>query len=407
MLPHLHKMTDLMDTSLVETEQSIYRRSQRNVTCKVRVIILAVTCVLLCALGTVVFFVLRSYKKTHSLIWRRVLKCRQNVSDIEAPMQFATLFNTKEGIILAGGGSDIHPTTSRPTLFRSEDDGETWTKVFVGNSDMFSLYAFQELSDGRYVGLVPGYFLQSSDKGVNWSIEKKENTGMSMMTDKNGTLIISKNPNYIYRSTDNGATFEEIQYCEADCSNLRAISYAGNNTWYMGVGSESVEPAVARVFKSVDNGVTWDEVFRLETSETDFVVFSVFAYDSENVLIGTGVGKSSERRIYQTENGGKNWTIRSVVTEDFDPSLTIVRSFYKGNDGRLFACIDCSYSSSELWADEPDVNKNSVIVVSNDRGKTWSLFARTETKRLYWMSETKGGKFIATTGEYGEILKSE
>ena len=396
-----------MDTSLVETEQSTYRRSRRNITCKVRVIIIVVTCLLLCALGTVVSFVFRSYKKKHSVIWRRVLKCRQNVSDIEAPMQFATLFNTKQGIILAGGGSDIHQNTSRPTLFRSEDDGETWTKVFVGASDMFSLYAFQELSDGRYVGLVPGYFLQSPNKGVNWTIEAKENTGMSMMTDKNGTLIISKNPNYIYRSTDNGATFEEIRYCESDCSNLRAISYAGNNTWYMGVGSESVERAVARVFKSVDNGVTWNEVFRLETSETDFVVFSVFAYDSENVLIGTGVGKPNDRRIYQSENGGKNWTIRSVVTEDFDPSLTIVRSFYKGNDGRLFACIDCSYSSSELWADEPDVNKNSVIVVSNDQGKTWSLFARTETKRLYWMSETKDGKFIATTGEYGEILKSE
>ena len=402
-------MDELIDKSLVDSEQSFYPSGRKCCQCKLWVVLTVVLCVVVgaCAIGLAVFFVLQHGKGDDSLVWRRVMKCRHNVSDVEAPMQFATLFNTKKGIILAGGGSDIHQTTSRPTLFRSEDDGETWKKVFVGDSDMFSLYSFQELSDGRYVGLVPGYFLQSTDKGLSWSIEAMNDTGMSMMTDMNGTLIVSKNPNYVYRSTNNGETFEEIRYCDANCTNLRAITYAGNNTWYMGAGSESAERAAARVFKSIDNGVSWEEVFRLETAESDFVVFSVFAYDTDNVLIGTGVGKPGERMIHQTENGGKTWEVRSVITEDFDPSLTIVRSFYKGNDGRLFACLDCSYSSSETWADEPDLNKNSMIVVSNDKGKTWSSFARTETKRLYWMSETTDGCFIATTGEYGEILKSE
>ena len=339
--------------------------------------------------------------------WREVLRCRANKTVYDTAMQLATLYNSKKGLILAGGGSDLHQNTSRPTLYRSEDDGESWTPVFVGDSDMFSLYSFQSLSNGELIGIVPGYLLHSNDTGLTWRREEKEGTGFSMMNDNNGTLLVSKNPNFIYRSEDNGETYEEIQYCKSDCDNLRAITYAGNHTWYMGVGSENIQNGTARVFKSVDNGKTWTQVLELVSSEVDFVVFSVFAYDTEHVLVGTGGGTPSDRAIYQTKNGGQNWTVTAQITDAFDPTLFIVRSFYKSNDGDLFACLDCSYSSSSTWADEPDNNTNSMIVVSYNKGETWTKFSSTGTKRLYWMSETQDGHYIVTTGEYGQILKSK
>lgn len=354
-------------------------------------------------IGLTIFLVHRSLHA--GLSWRVVLQARKDKSDIESAMQMATLFNDKNGTWLIGGGSDLHQNTSKPTLYRSTDDGETWTPVYVGLPSMFSLYAFQKVGND-IIGLVPGYFLRSKDYGLTWNVTEMENTGMSM-SHGDGILLVSKNPNQIYRSTDNGETFQVINYTDKDGDNLRAISYAGKQTFYMGVGSEEREDGSARVFKTEDGGLTWKCIFENHSSTQDYIVFSVFAYDENTVLIGAGSAETPDRVIYRSTNGGKNWTKVCNITKEFDEKLTIVRSFYQGHDGKLYACLDCSYRSSSLWADEPDDAKNSMIIVSNDKGKTWSKFTKTGTKRLYWISETMDKKFIAATGEYGQVLKSK
>lgn len=397
-------MNELNKKSLIQQETPTKNKYVEPQKCKTLAIIILVFVLVIAGVNAALYFGLK--KKKSVLFWREVLRCRKDKGEIDVAMQMATLYNTKKGLILCGGGSDIHPSTSRPTLYRSMDDGETWMKVFIGNSDMFSLYEFQELPNGEFLGIVPDYLVRSKDKGLNWTVQEMPGTGFSM-NQGNGVLLVSKNPGDIYRSIDNGKTFSIVHYCDQGCDNLRSISYAGNNVWYLGVGEEeSNSSSHARVFKSIDAGMTWSKVFEKEIGSENYVIFSMYAYDENRVLIGTGGDGPEGSMIYMTTNGGKEWKLIINVAQTFDSSLQIVRSFYRGNDGRLFCCCDCSYASSSLWADEPDLNKNSMILVSNDMGETWEVFSRTNTKRLYWVSETKDGSFIAATGEYGQILKS-
>lgn len=450
---------DQFNSSINQYGSDPNQKKKKKVICLVAIIL---TILFIAILSIILYF----FVFTHIVeekYWRELLHCRKNFEDKTSPMQFATLYNTKRGVILCGGGSDIHQQTARPTLFRSEDDGESWKSVLVGNQTMFSLYSFMEYppDSEHFIGLIPDYFTQSTDNGNTWSISDLPRTGFSMNfnKDNNKTLIISKNPDEIYRSENGKFDFESITYCfktsgspniftkdgnlistskelstisnmprtkfnsqlndettSAGCDNLRAITYAGNNTWYMGVGGdreESTLTAHARVFKSTDDGKTWNCVFDLESIHSDYrTIFSVFAFNENEVLIGTDRDASNlsvltnRPSIYRTVDGGAHWTQVLDTYEDFDPTITIVRSFYLSNDKKnLYACLDCSYSSSHTWADEPDSNTNSIIIVSQDHGLSWKLFMRTETKRLYWITEAVDGGIIASTGEYGQILK--
>ncbi|OHT17319.1 hypothetical protein TRFO_12473 [Tritrichomonas foetus] len=399
------------ETLLQFDESATTTKTQSSRVNKLCIILLSVFALIaVIATGLLVYFFLPR-KIGQVLIWREVLRCRKDKSDVSSAMQLATLYNTNRGVILAGGGSDIHENTCSPTLFRSIDDGETWTKVYVGQPDMFSLYSFQELSNGDFVGLVPDYFLRSTDGGLNWTIQNLTGTGFSMkFNPDDNILIVSKNPNEIYISNDYGQTFRLKNYCpEGGCDNLRAITYAGNRTWYLGVGEDEGHSNIshARVFKSTDNGENWEKVFEILNDGDYKVIFSVFAYSTEEVLIGVDGDSENHPGIYKSSNGGKNWTHVCDTFEEFDPSIKIVRSFFKDEDNdKLFACLDCSYASSHTWADEPDANRNSMVIVSEDRGTTWKAFSRTGTKRLYWMTKTKDGNYLVTTGEYGQILKS-
>ncbi|KAH7815700.1 uncharacterized protein MONOS_114 [Monocercomonoides exilis] len=342
-----------------------------------------------------------------SIEWEVMLKARKDKSDYFAPMQFATLFSDGKGMLLSGGGSDLHQNTSRPTLFRSLDDGINWAPVFVGKKNQFSLYAFQELANKKLIGIVPDSLLYSSDYGKTWIEKVMPGTGLSM-NQGNGVLLVSKNPNELYRSTDNGETFNRVRYSyERGCDNLRAISFV-DGVFYIGVGDESSKTSRhARVFRSIDLGMTWTKIFDQTGSGSEpFIVFSIFAVNKDCVLIGTGGTEQGKASIYKTIDGGKRWA-KVLSTADIDKSITIVRSFYRDPDNkRLYVLLDCSYASSNPSSDEPDNNTNSCILFSTDEGNTWKIFSKTHTKRLYWMTKTKSGHLLCSTGEYGQILRS-
>ncbi|KAH0786499.1 T9SS type A sorting domain-containing protein [Histomonas meleagridis] len=392
-----------MIDSLLVPEEPSYSKGFNTKRKKNKIILIIVGIVIgLAVIGVIIYFTLP--KKSSTIEWREVLRCRKGKYVNDTAMQLATLYNSGDGVLLCGGGSDIHPNTARPALYRSTDNGENWNLVYTGTSDMWSLYSFQRLPNNELIGIVPGKLLHSTDAGVTWTTQDMPDTGFSMQNG-GGVLLISKNPNEIYRSTDNGRTYSTIKYCSSGCDNLRAITYAGNNTFFMGVGEEDSENGRARVFKTIDGGLNWSEVLTLQINSSDYVIFSVFAYDEQHVIVGAGVVKPGMPSMYYTTDGGKNWSPGVDITT-FDETLKIVRSFYKGKDGRLYACCDCSYASSSLWADEPDVNTNSAILVSDDQGINWKLFSKTNTKRLYWITQADDGEFIAATGEFGQILKS-
>ena len=415
---HLFYLMKVNESLLsIDNSLSSYKPSNNKKKKRLLIILFSIFSLIIIAgvILCVVFLVLKKKDKEKVLVWREVLRCRKDKNDKTSAMQMATLYNSFDGMLLCGGGSDIHEFTARPTLYRSLDDGETWKPVYVGEPDMFSLYAFQKLPNNDYIGIVPGYFIRSTDEGDTWNLSELANTGFSMGYNKDSnTLIVSKNSNDIYISHDYGHTFDVITYCpQQGCDNLRAISYAGNNTWYLGVGQDEGNQTIshARVFKSTNDGLDWEMILEITNEGAKYrVFFSVFAYSVDEVLVGSdGDDKSLDHhpKIYKTHNGGLNWTV-VCDTYDFDPTIRIVRSFYSdAKTGKIYACLDCSYASSSTWADEPDVNKNSMVIVSEDRGETWKLLARTETKRLYWITQSQDGNFIASTGEYGQILKSE
>lgn len=111
-----------------------------------------------------------------------------------------------------------------------------------------------------------------------------------------------------------------------------AIDPNDNNTWYLGSGEQSTYgSAVGRgVYKTTDAGVTWNQVLDVYSFDTDsgnvfggiHFINDIVAWDnngSTEIYVGAAAGFDGEtsptnflgafeRGLYQSTNGGTNWT---------------------------------------------------------------------------------------------------
>ncbi len=232
-------------------------------------------------------------------------------------------------------------------IFRSTDEGETWTQLSINTT-----YHLNSVGFSGNLGLIVGYggrVARSTDQGLSWSVSPSfhqpnlsfnslsfinANTGWIAIGGYTGAVPIYKStngglnweiiymaqiyPDYLqflnsgtgyyksgntlYKSTNSGYNWSQLPQPNI---NVSSINFVDENTgWACGYTTPPLKP---RVIKTINGGNSWDTI----PVPLDYSAVTAFDFINDN----TGwISKAyaiypmgTYSKIFRTTNGGKNW----------------------------------------------------------------------------------------------------
>ena len=195
----------------------------------------------------------------------------------------------------------------------SDDGGTTWTNVDVGTIDAeyvangHALFALDRYH--IWLGTDGGYIYFSSDAGVSWAAQ--ESAGISA-TDVVGISFVDTLTGFaVYTGGQvakciDGSTWSAVTTSGATtCTDIHAVS--AYTVWVSGANG---------MFFSNDSGANW-------TQRNSYVIGAI---DFMDELFGIAVGSGASGIIYNTINGGYDWSQLPAITNAGMTDVTIVNS---------------------------------------------------------------------------------
>ena len=237
------------------------------------------------------------------------------------------------GEIVASLSNDINENILAGTwggkLYRSEDDGETWTQINSGMNVAY-IWAIQVNSAGDlFVATEQGIFIstnngsdwnlsgisgidvralaidnnghlyagtwglgvyKSTDNGTNWSTAGLDNLPVnSIVVDSNNDIYAATFGSGIYKSTNSGSSWSELSNGYA---HIWALGITSNDEIYAGTYGDGV-------YTSADLGDTWEKV---ENGLPVNYVYAITVDAGDNVYIS-----SWANGVYSTSDNGLSW----------------------------------------------------------------------------------------------------
>ena len=300
-------------------------------------------------------------------------------------------------------GSTVLAGTNGGGVFRSTDNGATWTPANSGLANMYG-YAFAISGSNIFLGTGGGGVYLSTDNGASWKAASSGITATyiaSLLV--NGSNVFAGTANGVFRSTNNGTTWTTAYSgLPSDYVMGMAISgsnlFAGTNTsgvflstdngtsWIAvnnGLTNLNIKSIAASgsniyagtsysgVFLSTDNGSHWTQVI---TGMTNLQVYSL-AVSGTSVFAGT----TGSGGVFLSTNGGSNWiSMSSGMTNKSIYALTLSGSnLYAGSEGGVYV----STNSGTSWT--PVLNGMNAPNVRAMGAMVSKLFAATESNGLY------------------------
>ncbi len=189
-------------------------------------------------------------------------------------------------------------TCTSQGAYRSADNGATWVSKSVGLTNLLGSGILNVGLKLFYVG--PNGVFSSTDQGELWSAAGLTNIDVRCITAINDTLFVGTNGAGIYKSTDWGANWVQINNGLGGATNFRAIESKGNTLFAGGqIGTG--------VYRSTNFGASWTLLAGgLATGS-----YRGFASNSQFIVAGSfGAG------VFYSTNNGDNWTaINSGLTD--------------------------------------------------------------------------------------------
>ena len=241
-------------------------------------------------------------------------------------------------------------------MYRSTDDEAHWTRVRPSG---VASYAF----DGSHVFAAVSnismdahgvYF--SSDAGATWAPTGLLNISPYSVAVNGGTVFAGTDSS-IYRSTDNGVTWD-IAYSTLNQVNAIVISPSGS---FVYAGTDS------GVFRSTDLGKTWAAT---NAGLTSMPVYSLAVYpagsaDSSYVFAGTGGG------VFRSTDNGTTWRVSGLPNHQVYLSMTLASDGTHLLSGAGYtknqALAPFHHAAHFLFPDPA-----TVVFASTDDGSTWT-----------------------------------
>ncbi|RDS76472.1 hypothetical protein DL238_01845 [Alteriqipengyuania lutimaris] len=248
-------------------------------------------------------------------------------------------------------GTDYYPgVTDETPLYRTDDAGETWTRVDTGDATIKGVCAIdvveaQRIHQGRLVprtvihaaGRVggPAGILRSVDGGATWTmIDLSDQAGMitdiAFMDENVGFVFGSSNANVqlsegiVLRTEDGGRTWSEVYRSGRPGEIIWKGHFPSFETGFGTVQSYDGSNAQQRVIRTRDAGATWEELNLVQDAAAR--QFGIGFIDERRGFVGTMKGG------FATNDGGETW--RSVPIAQAANKFQILRG---EEEGRVYA----------------------------------------------------------------------
>lgn len=230
---------------------------------------------------------------------------------------------------------------NRAWLWRSTNDGTSWSRVrddsifeplkqFVHtNVTAIAIDSAKDVLVGSR-----GLVVRSTDGGLHWkeSSPVLSNSLSDIEVAPNGTIFVSSSDDGMYRSTDNGRTWDQINK-GIIIQQLSCIAIHQNGDVYCGGIDNGM--FVNALYKSTNNGDSWDT---LPTGFNPYFTYQTTAMvvnESGNVLIALRDLYNSKLMILRSTDNGITW-----VDNAAGMGAKIVNSLISTPSGTVFAATD-------------------------------------------------------------------
>jgi len=246
--------------------------------------------------------------------------------------------------------------------------------------------------------LVGGSIVKSKDGGVNWSpmIELGNAVGVrdvKVDTSTNRDIVFVATDNGVYRSADDGATYNAVP----TFAGMSAWSFARTSAGWLASAQPCAAASVGlqcggatTLFLSTDKGATWAPISNAgnvfaSNGRTTLAV----AVPGDNVVYAysSTVGDGAMRDVYRSSDGGQTWVANGVNSTKIPTNPVPGAS----NQPNMNICGGQCWYNQMILVDPTDATRNTVWIggnlatakTTNGGGswtlKTWWLYSQVPT----------------------------
>lgn len=327
-------------------------------------------------------------------------------------------------VLYASRGSDL--TTSRTLLFKSTDDGGSWTElaglalenaraslVVVDPSDSNTILVGVTCSQTSLADVAGVY--RSTDGGANFTRVLGSANALqidSLAAHPAAPGVFFASAGGIYRSTDNGASWSQVYFSGSHCviphPTDPSIVYAYTNA------SNALEVSAAGFFtyvmKSTNGGVTFEKASFGPVAFPHFGMSGAIHPDGGGDVLYVG---GANMGIYRSANGGVSWEERNGGIRD-----NAVRFITEaaGDPTRLLVSNDRGMAELRLENGEMTLRKSGILNLPTeqivfdhtavDRGIgqfAYNYLVRTSDGGETWENPRGFGSFVGQSPSYWNI----
>ncbi len=275
-------------------------------------------------------------------------------------------------------GTNLFAGTYGGGVFRSTDNGGTWTAVNAGMEGIYPYACFVEAlavnGTSLSVGTGSGVF-RSTDSGTNWTAVNSglSNTNVQAIAVL-GTDLFAKTNDGVYRSTDNGTLWTPVNYGIEDKA-VRAFAVSGTKL-FAGTASNGVYCSTDRgeTWVAVNNGLTYTDVRAISAR-------------GKTILAG-----NFEGGVYRSTDCGDSWSeantglantrVGALAVIDMDLFAGTIGGEIRGDlfistdAGTLWSLVGTSLTDADITAlavrgSELFVGSTRGLFHTTDRGGSW------------------------------------
>lgn len=254
-------------------------------------------------------------------------------SDADGSGSVTAAIHLSDGTLLfAGaiisGGSDMYAA-----VYRSADDGETWSVINVSlipasGTNPWSIRSFVELSTGIVLAIVGTYedvddivsdIYSSSDSGATWSLLSSpvlQTKPIMCLGDSDILIIGTDSTSYgldeIYRSTDGGENWSIITTGAGGDKILNIVSLYHIGSGVIVGGAYTFNSGFVLI-RSDDNGLTWSTIDKNTTLK-----FTAFTEDLDTIYAMTKTSAiASTTNVWASTDDGATWTLQETSAVNY------------------------------------------------------------------------------------------